>query len=85
MKAWLRCQVRRGMFSHEFAVTYPAESKIWEWQKSVFVPASYVRVLGEEQGEVLVTVVGSGASRYAVLPSPEQDVVKPAEADLSLQ
>ena len=85
MKAWLRCRVERGMFSNERAVTYPADSKMWEWQQSVFVPASKVLVHGENDGEVLVTVVETDAGRYAVLPSACWDTVTPADADLRPQ
>lgn len=81
MTAWLRCRLDDGMFSDEVAVTYPASDKL-HWQKSVFVPRSYVRSGGEQHGEVMVNVVVKDGTRYAVLPSPRRDIVKVEDADL---
>jgi len=36
--SWLRCQLDKGMFSDEVAVTYPPKGP---WQKSVFEPLSW--------------------------------------------
>ena len=81
MTAWLRCRLDRGMFSDEFAVTYPASLDA-ECQQSVFVPCAFVRSVTEHEGEVMVKVVTVEGGRYAVLPSSERDVVWPEDADL---
>jgi hypothetical protein len=81
MNAWLRCRLDSGMFSDEVAVTYPASASS-AWQKSVFVPRSYVRCEQENQGEVMVSLVEKDGARFAVLPSCRQDIVKADAADL---
>lgn len=68
------------MFSDEVAVTYPAVST--HWQKSVFVPRSFVRSEGEHQGTVMVKVLDGEGARFAVLPSSQRDIVKVQDADL---
>ena len=79
MTAWLRVRLDNGMFSDEVAVTYPAATD--KWQKSVFVPASFVR--GDKpQGEVKVDVLIRDGASYAVLPSSQRDIVKVEGADL---
>jgi hypothetical protein len=72
------------MFHDEVAVTYPCT---WdnEWQASVFVPLSFVRHENDHRGEVMVDVIVLGKTRFAVLPSQERDIVRPDEADLTLQ
>ena len=84
MTAWLRCRLDSGMFSDEVAVTYPASAGN-AWQKSVFVPRSFVRGEKENQGEVMVSVVVKDGTRYAVLPSSQRDIVKAEDADLRQQ
>lgn len=86
MMAWLLCRLDDGMFSDEVAVTYPAAAKE-NWQKSVFVPAVYVRRHGGgvHQGEVKVNVLVKDGKRYAVLPSPLGDIVSVQDADLKQQ
>jgi hypothetical protein len=81
MTAWLRCRLDTGMFSDEAAVTYPAESK--NWQKSVFVPRTFVREESAHQGRVKVEVLVKDGTQFAVLPSSQRDIVKvDAAADL---
>ena len=77
--AWLRVRLDKGMFSDEFAVTYPASAN---FQKSVFVPRNYVRQGGEHQGEVQVNVVEKDGERFAVLPTARRDIVRVEDADL---
>jgi len=72
------------MFSDEVAVTYPAAAS-QEWQKSVFVPRSFVRNENEQQGEVMVKVVVKDGKRYAVLPSSQRDIVRAEDTDLKQQ
>ncbi len=85
MTAWLRCRLDSGMFSDEFAVTYPPDSKN-EWQTSVFVPSRFIRQDSEHRGAVQVNVLGAAGQRYAVeLPTPELDLVSVEGADLSEQ
>jgi hypothetical protein len=84
MTGWLLCRLDSGMFSDEVAVTYPAASSN-HWQKSVFVPRTFVRSASEHQGEVKVRVVVKDGARYAVLPSPRGDIVRIEGADLKQQ
>jgi hypothetical protein len=79
MTAWLRVRLDSGMFSDEFAVTYPATA---QFQKSVFVPRNYVRDTGENRGEVMVKVVEKDGERFAVLPTARRDIVRVEDADL---
>lgn len=83
MTAWLRCRLDRGMFSDEVAVTYPATAAAGYWQKSVFVPSTCVPRESENQGKVKVVIVMKEGQTFAVLPSPQRDIVKPEEADIS--
>jgi hypothetical protein len=71
------------MFSDEVAVTYPASSN--HWQKSVFVPRTFVRSASEHQGEVKVRVLERDGAKFAVLPTPYGDVVRVEGADLKQQ
>ena len=80
--AWLRCKLDVGMFSDEYAVTYPAAG---QWQKSVFVPSACVRNGQGEIGAVKVSVVVRGETRFAVLPSSNRDIVRVEGADLVQQ
>ena len=79
-EGWLECQVDKGMFSDELAVTYPASGA---WQKSVFVDRSAVNGEIGAVGKVRVVVLRQGSSLMAVLPSPEQDIVYVSPGDLS--
>lgn len=74
MTAWLLCRLDTGMFSDEAAVTYPAHAV--KWQKSVFVPRTFVRTEGEHSGRVRVEVLVKDGTQYAVLPSSQRDIVK---------
>jgi hypothetical protein len=80
---WLTCKLDRGMFSDEVAVTYPPTE---HWQKSVFVPSTCVRNWEpndtKHEGEVKVVVLVQDGSVYAVLPSPQRDIVRVNDADL---
>ena len=80
---WLRCQLNRGMFSDEAAVTYPAEGRTI---CSVFVPLSDVR--GEPEassvGAVRVNVLRLDEKTLAaILPTSDRAVVAVQENDLS--
>jgi len=79
MNAWLRCRLDDGMFSDEFAVTYPAFNPV---QKSVFVPRSCVLEGEEHLGEVKVLVVVKDGAQFAVLPTPRRDIVRVEAADI---
>jgi hypothetical protein len=73
MIGWLRCRVSKGMFNDEFAVTYPDFDR---WQKSVFVPRTYVRLLGDEIGQVQVDYYNKDDAQFAVIPSEQMDIVR---------
>lgn len=79
-EAWLECQVDKGMFSDELAVTYPSQGA---WQKSVFVDRHAVKGEIGTVGKVRVAILRKDDSIMAVLPSPEQDIVYVAPGDLS--
>jgi hypothetical protein len=77
---WLRCQLDKGMFSDEIAVTYPPKGA---WQKSVFVECSEVKGGAGELGKVRVVVLRCDGSIIAVLPSPNRDIVYATAEDIS--
>lgn len=77
---WLQCQVDKGMFSDELAVTYPPRGP---WQKSVFVDRHAVEGDVGTVGRVWVEVYRRDGSILAVLPSPEQDIVHAVSEDIS--
>ena len=79
-EGWLECQVDKGMFSDELAVTYPPRGA---WQKSVFVDRRAVKGDIGAVGKVRVVVLRQDGSLIAVLPSPEQDIVYVSPGDLS--
>ena len=77
---WLSCQLDKGMFSDEVAVTYPSSGV---WKKSVFVPQTAVQGRVGSCGKVRVVALRRDNKMLAVLPSPQHDVVEVAEADTS--
>ena len=77
---WLQCQVDKGMFSDEMAVTYPPEGAM---QKSVFVEKKSVRGSAGDRGKVRVKVIMRDGKMLAVLPSPTQDIVYVQAGDIS--
>lgn len=79
-EAWLECQVDKGMFSDELAVTYPSHGA---WQKSVFVDRRAVKGEIGKVGKVRVAILRRDGSIMAVLPSPEQDIVYVSPGDIS--
>ena len=79
-EGWLECQIDKGMFSDELAVTYPA---CGEWQKSVFVDRRAVKGNIGAVGKVRVVVLRQDSSIMAVLPSPERDIVYVTPGDIS--
>lgn len=72
------------MFSDEVAVTYPASSSD-RWQKSVFIPRTFVRSFSEHEGDVKVKVLMKDGAKFAVLPTPYGDIVRVEGADLKQQ
>ena len=83
MTGWLRCKLTSGMFSDEVAVTYPDLDR---WQKSVFVPRTFVRYMADQPfGQVQVDVVNNEGERFAVLPSARRDIVRIEEAEHLVQ
>lgn len=80
MEQWLECQLDKGMFSDEMAVTYPAKGTP---QKSVFVSSRDVKGQPGQPGRVRVRIIRRGAELLAVLPSSCQDIVWISERELS--
>jgi hypothetical protein len=77
---WLRCQLDKGMFNDEVAVTYPPQGP---WQKSVFVDANLVEGTIGGIGRVRVKTIRRDGSLMAVLPSSYQDIVIVQAEDIS--
>jgi len=78
---WLECQLDKGMFSDELAVTYPPQG---EALCSVFVPIDLVRGKPGARGRVRVKVIKREGKTLAWVPSPEQRTIIPvAEQDLA--
>jgi len=84
MTGWLLCRLDSGLFSDEVVVTYPAASSN-HLQKSGFVPRSFVRSASEHEGEVKVRVLVRDGAKFAVLPTPDDDIVRVEGADLKQQ
>ena len=83
MTGWLLCQLDSGMFSDEVVVSYPASPS--HRQRSGFVHRSFVRSASEHQGEVKVRVLIHDGRKFAVLPTPDGDIVSVEDADLRQQ
>ena len=77
---WLECQVDKGMFSDEVAVTYPTTGQM---RKSVFVPSASVRGSLGSTGAVKVSLVKRSGKLMAVLPSSRKDIVVVSENDVT--
>ena len=77
---WLKCQLDKGMFSDEVAVTYPSSGTP---VCSVFVPAQAVHGQLGATGKVRVRIVERQGSLLAVLPSNYSDSVRVQEQDVS--
>ena len=78
-EAWLDCQLDKGMFSNEVAVTYPSTGA---WKKSVFVPQELVQGKIGSRGKVRVGVLRRQGKLFAVLPNSQRDIVEVAESDV---
>ena len=77
---WLSCQLDKGMFSDEVAVTYPSGGK---WRKSVFVPIKAVAGNLGAPGKVRVEIVHRKNKLFAVLPSSRRDIVEVMPKDVT--
>jgi hypothetical protein len=77
---WLECQLDRGMFSDEIAISYPP---VGQTIHSVFVPISVVRGTPGYRGKVRVNVFKRHGKTFAVLPTPERAIVAVADQDIS--
>ena len=75
---WLTCRLDKGMFSDEMAVTYPP---CGDAQASVFVPGDAVRGEPGGDGAVRVQVFSRDGQTFAVLPTPDREVVAVAGDD----
>ena len=78
---WLDCQLDKGMFSDEVAVTYPPEGQA---VLSVFVPLNTVKGAVGSRGKVKIIVESRvDGNIVAILPSAQRDVVVVSEKDVS--
>lgn len=77
---WLDCQLDRGMFSDEIAVTYPP---VGSTVRSVFVPRSVVAGMPGQRGRVRVKVMYRQGEVFAVLPTSQSELIRISEGDLS--
>jgi len=80
MQKWLQCNLDRGMFSDEMAVTYPSSGIA---RVSVFVPSTDVSGTPGGLGKVRVSVAHRGDTILAILPTSYRDSVAVSENDLS--
>lgn len=80
MQKWLQCNLDRGMFSDEMAVTYP---NFGVARVSVFVPSTDVSGNPGGVGKVRVSVAHRGNTILAILPTSYRDSVAVSENDLS--
>lgn len=80
-EGWLDCQLDKGMFSNEVAVTYPSTGT---WKRSVFVPQEVVQGKIGSRGKVRVTVFRRQGKMLAVLPNSQRDIVEVAESDVAV-
>ena len=78
-KRWLRCQLDKGMFSSEMAVTYPPSGSM---KKSVFVPLAKVKGAPGVNGEVQVLIVHRDGKTFALLPSSQKELVEVNQSDI---
>ncbi len=76
---WLACEIGKGMFSDELAVTYPPQG---DQQKSVFVSNSTAEGEPGRKGKVRIKLIRKDGILFAVLPSSNQDIVTVREVDL---
>ena len=77
---WLKCQLLKGMFSHEVVVTYPP---VGEEKMSVFVPKEKVQGTIGSMGEVRVAIARREGKTFALLPAtPYKEVVEVFESDV---
>jgi len=82
-ESWLNCQIDKGMFKDEVAVTYQAEQ---QGERSVFVSRSSVKGNVGGTGKVRVVVVDAkGSGALAILPSANRDIISIRRTDLSEQ
>jgi len=77
---WLNCQLDRGMFSDEMAVTYPPTG---EPVSSVFVPIDHVQGNAGSIGKVRVAIAEDKGRCFALLPSQERTIVLVQPSDIS--
>tara|TARA_R110001592_G_scaffold348561_1_gene642793 strand:+ start:373 stop:654 length:282 start_codon:yes stop_codon:yes gene_type:complete len=78
-QGWLSCQLGKGMFSDEVAVSYPPDG---DSTASVFVSMSCIDGNIGEIGRVLVKLIDQGEKTLAVLPSSDQDIVEVRAGDI---
>jgi len=79
-KRWLQCQLDRGMFSDEIAVTYPPTGNL---RRSVFVPLTEVKGNPGSRGKVQVVILQRGDKVFALLPSSQKELVEVCKSDIS--
>ena len=76
---WLSCQLDKGMFSDEAAVTYPS---VEDCRASVFVPIDEVQGEFGTRGKVRVSLVQHDGTTFAVLPTVYRDIVAINKSDV---
>ncbi len=77
---WLECSVIKGMFSSELAVGVRRRSGS---RFSTFVPKESVRGEIDSAGAVRVQVFRELGIAWAVLPSPEREIIPVLDSHLS--
>lgn len=79
--AWLKCQLKKGMFSNEFVVCYPPTGSC---VASSFVPKEFVKGRAGKPGKVRVlSRFERGEGVWVTLPTEDQLVIKVHAADVT--
>jgi hypothetical protein len=79
---WLKCDIQKGMFSDEVAVTCPTRGSERGKHVSVFVPRGQVRGDVGQKGRVRVQCFERDDVLWCVLPAENQPVISVNQDDL---
>jgi hypothetical protein len=78
--AWLKCDLKKGMFSNEFVACYPPKGTC---ASSFFVAKEFVQGGIGKPGRVKVQCAKRGEDFWVVLPTEDQQVIKVQPADVT--
>lgn len=75
---WLRCEVRKGMFSDERVVVIRTESGE---EASFFVPRESVTGDLDQEGRVQVQMLKDNSRAWAVVPNESRTIIPVSESE----